>query len=396
MAYTIVKSDGTTLTTILDGTLNVTSTSISLPGRNYPSYGLPLVTDLVHMLENFADPVRPAHPITGQLWFNTNEKALYVCSDGDQPDTSWWMLTSTASGGTTTFGNVRVTGDIEANNIRATNLVQGTNGTFVDLTVTGNANIHFANIADAAVSGNLLTRKITTGGPGITGEIIGTWTLTGQGDAFTVAGGNLVVSKIKTDSYCYANGMAFNPSGTYTNSNVYDYLTGSNGISAQSRFSGAIIPSSVTTGELTAKSGQPSSVINGTWTLGTGATLNATYADLAERHHADGVYSVGTVLKVGGENDVTQVSGDDCADVLGVVSSSYAYLMNATAGGNDTHPPVGMIGRVKVRVVGPISKHDRITTAPNGCAKKATADSFGWALETNLDQGEKLVDCVIK
>ena len=39
MAYTIVKSDGTVLTTVPDGTINTTSTSLGLPGKNYAGYG---------------------------------------------------------------------------------------------------------------------------------------------------------------------------------------------------------------------------------------------------------------------------------------------------------------------------------------------------------------------
>ena len=32
--YTIIRSNGTTLTQIQDGTINTTSTSLGLPGRN--------------------------------------------------------------------------------------------------------------------------------------------------------------------------------------------------------------------------------------------------------------------------------------------------------------------------------------------------------------------------
>ena len=79
MAYTIVKSDGTVLTTIADGTINTTSTTLGLPGRNYAGYGQTLDTNFVHQLENFADTTPPANPIRGQLWYNTNNSTLYVC-----------------------------------------------------------------------------------------------------------------------------------------------------------------------------------------------------------------------------------------------------------------------------------------------------------------------------
>ena len=54
MAYTITLSNGTLLTTIQDGTVNQTSTSLALIGKNYAGYGTFLNSDLVHMLENFA------------------------------------------------------------------------------------------------------------------------------------------------------------------------------------------------------------------------------------------------------------------------------------------------------------------------------------------------------
>lgn len=135
-------------------------------------------------------------------------------------------------------------------------------------------------------------------------------------------------------------------------------------------------------------------VFNGSWTLGAGATLNATYADLAERHHADAEYAVGTVMTVGGANEVTACKVSELA--LGVVSDQYAYLMNSEAGPDETHPAVGYIGRVNVRVVGPITKHQRIAPTGNGQAIAADKNSFGWALETNNEVGEKLVLCLIK
>ena len=67
MAYTIVKSDGNVLTTIPDGTINTTSTSLGLPGRNYAGYGQALDTNFVHLTENFADGTVPPNPLRGQL-----------------------------------------------------------------------------------------------------------------------------------------------------------------------------------------------------------------------------------------------------------------------------------------------------------------------------------------
>ena len=79
MAYTILKSDGTTLVTIPDGTVD-NSSSISLPGANYVGYGLTLDENLVHMMENFASTTPPSGSIQGQLWFDKITQTLNVYS----------------------------------------------------------------------------------------------------------------------------------------------------------------------------------------------------------------------------------------------------------------------------------------------------------------------------
>jgi hypothetical protein len=79
MSYTILKSDGTTLTTIADGTVDTTSTNLSIPGPNYVGYGQKLNENLVYLLENFASNSAPLGTnIQGQLWFNKSNQTLNV------------------------------------------------------------------------------------------------------------------------------------------------------------------------------------------------------------------------------------------------------------------------------------------------------------------------------
>ena len=111
MAYTIVKSDGTVLTTIADGTINTNATSLGLPGRNYAGYGETIDTNFAHLIENFASGSPPANALKGQIWYDTSSSLLRVCpTDGETDPTLWGTLTSTASGGATTFNTVEVTG----------------------------------------------------------------------------------------------------------------------------------------------------------------------------------------------------------------------------------------------------------------------------------------------
>jgi hypothetical protein len=381
MAYTIVKSNGQVLTTIADGTINTSSTSLALPGRNYAGYGQYLDTNFVHAIENFANASPPANPLAGQLWFNTNSNTMYVCPIDGASSSNWLALTSTASGGTTTFGAVTVTGNLSSNNAVISNNISASNITVQLATVQNTATIANANITTANI-GTLNTTVITTGGATTAGTITGTWTLNGTGTANSVAGtvvylnsGNIVINNsgntygIKTDKYMYANGTPISFAGTYNNGNVFDYLTGSNSVA---QFSGVLAPTSVTTANITTSGNTVAGSITGNWTLTAGSRLLATYADLAERFEADAYYDAGTVVELGGEKEITSVRYELSEDIFGVISDSAAYLMNSGAGTDATHPPVAMTGRVPVKVKGIVKKGDRLVSAGNGIARAAT------------------------
>jgi hypothetical protein len=178
MAYNIIKSDGTLLTTIADGTINTSSSSVGLPGRNYAGYGQTLDTNFVWLTENFAANTPPENALAGQLWYNTNANTLYVCpEDGLANANAWLALAQSGGSGTTTFGNITAN-NITANNVTTSNTVSGLNGEFTNISVTTSANIGGTlNIGTANVT-TLTTRNITTGANTTTGNITGTWSLT--------------------------------------------------------------------------------------------------------------------------------------------------------------------------------------------------------------------------
>jgi hypothetical protein len=99
--------------------------------------------------------------------------------------------------------------------------------------------------------------------------------------------------------------------------------------------------------------------------------LTATYADLAERFEADSFYDAGTVVELGGENEITAVQFELSEDVFGVISNTAAYLMNGAAGDDTTHPPVAVSGRVQVKVKGVVKKGQRLVSAGKGIARAA-------------------------
>jgi hypothetical protein len=403
MAYTIVKSDGTTLTTIADGTINTTSTSLGLPGRNYAGYGQSLDTNFVHMVENFADSTPPPNPLAGQLWFNTSSSTLLVCpTDGETNALAWLTLAQSGSGGTTTFGTVNVTGNLTANNLAATNEVSANLVTTNYLTVTANATIANAIVTSGNI-GTLTTTVITTGAANTTGNITGTWTVTGNNtgsgaSAVIFNTGGIAINNagnlygIKCDKYMYANGTPISFAGTYSNSNVASYLPTYNGniLTVQTQATVITTGANTTTGTLT-----------GNWSLTTGSRLNATYADLAERFAADDVYAPGTVVEIGGPSEITAVKYELSEDVFGVISNSAAYLMNAGAGSDNTHPAVAVSGRVEVKVTGQVRKGERLVSAGNGIARAAKVgeanafNTIGRALTDKLSDGEGFVEAIV-
>ena len=78
MAYIIRKTNGTTLGTILDGTVDTAQTSLTLVGRNYSNYGQIMTDNLVSLIENFAYGIEPSNPLSGQLWWDTSANLLKV------------------------------------------------------------------------------------------------------------------------------------------------------------------------------------------------------------------------------------------------------------------------------------------------------------------------------
>ena len=77
MAYTINKTDGGTVVTITDGTVDNT-TSLQLFGKSYSGFGEGLNENLVKLLENSAGTGAPSAPLRGELWFDTNTNQIKV------------------------------------------------------------------------------------------------------------------------------------------------------------------------------------------------------------------------------------------------------------------------------------------------------------------------------
>ena len=71
MAYTINNTFGSTLVTLADGTIDTTTTDLTLIGKGYAGFGERLNENLVKLLENFSNTSSPANKIKGQLWYDS-------------------------------------------------------------------------------------------------------------------------------------------------------------------------------------------------------------------------------------------------------------------------------------------------------------------------------------
>ena len=96
-----------------------------------------------------------------------------------------------------------------------------------------------------------------------------------------------------------------------------------------------------------------------------GTATAAQYSDVAERFASDSAYTPGTVVALGGAQEITAANEEGSDEVFGVVSSmdQAAFKMNGGAGDDNTHPYIAMTGRVDVKVIGTVNKGDRLISA---------------------------------
>jgi len=135
----------------------------------------------------------------------------------------------------------------------------------------------------------------------------------------------------------------------------------------------------------------------------TGASLTgtwaATYSDIAECYESDMLYDPGTVVKLGGDKEITMVDHDADWDVFGIISTEPAYVLNS--GKDGLYLPVALVGRVPCMVIGPVTKFSRLIPAKGGYARAVNAKIaynlpvIGRAMETNMDKGAKLVEVAV-
>jgi len=425
MAYTINLTDGTVLTTIADGTLDTSSTSLALPGKNYAGYGIYLDTNFVHMLENSANDSAPGTPLVGQLWWDTAQDYLQVWN-GSQ----WKTISSATASSTEPTSNVQ--GDLWYDTVNEQlNVYTGTEFILVGpaftagqgetgaIPATVNDNTAVAHtILQLFVGGTLvgIMSKDTTAftpSPAIAGfaTIKPGLQLSTASAAYLFQGTatnatTLGASNLAATSFMRADATA-QTTGQLITTNDAGLAVGADGdLTVTVSGSDVSISNTQTNGDILFRAnvaGTPTTVmtINGADGAISGNQINANYADVAERFWADEELDPGTVVELGGTAEICAVGADLSENVFGVISTRAAYLMNSSAGSNVTHPPVAMTGRVPVKVVGQVRKGDRLVSAGGGMARaarpgEATAfNVIGRALKDKLEQDAGMVEAIV-
>lgn len=458
MAYTINLTDGNVFATIADGTIN-TSSSMVLVGKNYAGYGEFLDENFIHLLENGANTTAPGAPLTGQLWWDKSTNTMKVYNG-----TTFKTISAATASSTTPTSNVTGDLWFDTTNQQlkvyngssfilvgpASTSGQGTSGAIVT-TITDNlavdhvvVQLYVNNTIVAMVSKDAtFTPQVAISGyptisPGI--QLANTSVVANNAFVGTASDANSL------GGIAAANYLRNNTSGSITgNLAILSDSTGlSVGVDQDARISvttansEVVIQNTTQDANLTLKvndggsttavmsvDGASSQVVfptsvkvtsllnnngNGVGNIGNSSgyfnTIFATattalYADVAERFAADTAMLPGTVVELGGSAEVTMAEDELSENVFGVISTKAAYLMNAGAGTNETHPPIAMTGRVPVRVIGSIRKGDRLVSAGNGLARSALigeATAFnviGRALEDRLETSEGLVEAIV-
>ena len=445
MAYTINYTNGAIFATIADGTIN-TQSSMILVGKNYAGYGEFLDENFLHLLENGANNVAPGAPIPGQLWFDTSASIMKVYNG-----TTFKTLGSATASATAPTSNV--VGDLWFDTTNQQ--LKCWNGTSFILigpagdpataevvieTIADNLSVDHVIIRfviesvslaimskDATFTPQLAITGFATIGPGINlsttvasalfrGTATDSQTLDGldstsfmRSDAAAtnntsisitadagltvgasnngrlLASGSDIVVRNQT-----SNGdlnLSVNIGGSQTTAVNVDGATGFTGVRGITNLNANAV------GNI----GSASTYFNTVFATAT----TALYADVAERFHADETYQPGTVVELGGPNEITISQSDLSENVFGVISTRAAYLMNAGAGTDATHPPVAMTGRVPVRVIGTVRKGDRLVSAGAGLARAARREEItaynviGRALRDKTTTEEGTVEAIV-
>ena len=118
---------------------------------------------------------------------------------------------------------------------------------------------------------------------------------------------------------------------------------------------------------------------------------HAYWSDLGERYLADSKYDPGTLVKFGGEKEITIADTE-----VNAIVSTKAFDLNAGLSGGTV---IALCGRVPTKVIGKIQKFDKIMLSNQpgiACRWDGKSRVIGRALESSDNVDVKLVECVTR
>lgn len=363
IASQLLRSD---VSGVINGTLSINNNNgLTIGGSNNFNISVNPSTSIV----NFTNTVTNADVDFFVAPSGVNTRALVLSGTTGQVILPGALVsTSTSTGALVVTGGVGIGGALNVGGLTTINIgVDSTSTTTGALVVTGGI----------GVSGNITARTLYA--PNIFGNIVGS-----TGNLTTITSQSINCGNITTTGL-YAKTIK----STSSTANIGSPTTGFNYLYVNN-----ILPMTSNVGDI----GSQTAYFNTVYATAT----SALYADLAERFFADAEYAAGTVVEIGGINEITVSTTDLSDSVLGVISTNPAYTMNNAAGGNDTHPVVALIGRVPVKAVGLINKGDRLVSAGNGCARTGLASEItpfnviGRALVAKTSVEEQLILAIVK
>ena len=382
MAYILNKTNGAVITTVQDASLD-TTTDLTFLGRNYAGYGEYQNENFLRLLENFANTTAPEKPIEGQLWYDSINNKVNVY------DGSYWKsmgnleVSETDPTGTKIF----TFGDLWYNSLtqqlyvyngatfilvgppNRSDVIAGWRGDFEYSTAESGTQQYV--IKAVVGTDNEVVAIASNKGFEISPTVSGTespiYPLSGYLSTIykgiTLPGADPKTGRSDSAGY-YFWGTAAHAS-TATTSTYAAYVTGGFKFETTATNERFNIPFITTSSNSTTSLAYVNTGLQfnpSTKTVYATAS-SALYSDLAERYAADDNYEPGTVLVIGGNQEVTISTLENDVTVAGIVSTKPAFRMNEYAGSDQSHPFIALKGRVPCKVLGPIKKGDLLVTS---------------------------------
>ena len=315
-----------------------TTTDLSLVGKDVIGYGTAIAQNSVKLLENFASNTAPTKPTEGQLWWDTGSTITTANVDYNKNKAlKIWHIVTPGAAGTA--GGEWVT---------LHSLHDGTQDSVVLIDISGNE-----HIVRVVKLGTVIISVAST------------------------ESAEFIINETNADMAPYRTAFTTDGSGVINHA-------GSPAVYAKI---------------------YPGINLNTQTSIGMkfhGTATTAQYADVAEMYSAEVEHAPGTVVILcDSEHDVTDAKNELDDNVLGIVTTNPALLMNSRLEG--TGVGVALLGRVPCNVTGIINKGDRIISSnlPGHGQSVDAVNEYSWqhvigrALESKTTLGPGTIEVIV-